>query len=79
MDARAKELMLLLIYLTGWQEDSRRIPGEKVFRSWKGYDFVILNEMDNENLVRQYPKTVTLTKEGISRAEYLKQKYLKTE
>jgi hypothetical protein len=38
-----QELTLLLIYLTGWEEDKRNSPGEKVFRAWKGYKFEILD------------------------------------
>jgi len=38
MDKTIKELTLLLIYLTSWQEDAGLT---KVQRSWKGYSFEI--------------------------------------
>jgi len=76
MDTRVKDLNLLLIYLTGWEEDSTRQPGKKVFRAWKGYLFDILNELERENLIRQFPKSLILTEEGKKKAEGLKQKFL---
>ena len=39
MEERIKELTLILLYLTSWEE--KNIPGE-MRRSWKGYDFDIL-------------------------------------
>lgn len=41
------ELTLLLIYLTGWEEDRRNAPGEKEFRAWKGYKFEILDKLQS--------------------------------
>ena len=75
IDPERMELNLILIYLNGWQEDSRREPGGKVLRGWKGYPFDILNELEKQNLIRQYDHSVVVTKEGISRAEGLMQKY----
>jgi len=76
MDTRVKDLNLLLIYLSGWEEDSTRKPGSKIFRAWKGYLFDILNELERENLIRQFTKSLILTDEGKSKAEGLKQKFL---
>ena len=76
MDPRVKELTLLLIYLTSWEEDSRKKLSAKVARSWKGYNFDIINELDEENLIRQFPKSLILTKEGRLKGESLKRKYL---
>ncbi len=78
MDLKTKELNLLIMYLNGWEEDSRKEPGGKVFRAWKNYPFDILNELEKENLIRQYPKSVIITNEGKSKAEGLKHQYLKT-
>ena len=63
MDSKVKDLNLLLLYLTGWEEESRKEPGEKVLRSWKGYLFEILNELERENMILQYnnTKSVILT------------------
>lgn len=78
MEAKVKELHLLLMYLTGWEEDSRNSPGEKVFRAWKGYLFEVLNELEEENLVKQFKnaKSLILTDAGKQTAEKLKRQYL---
>jgi hypothetical protein len=79
MDEKTKqELTLLLIYLTGWEEDKRNSPGEKIFRAWKGYKFEILNEIQNQRLIYQIPggKSLVLTDEGKQKAEELRRKYL---
>jgi hypothetical protein len=78
MEAKVKELHLLLMYLTGWEEDSRNNPGEKVFRAWKGYLFEVLNELEEENLVKQFgnAKSLILTDAGKQTAEKLKRQYL---
>jgi hypothetical protein len=80
MDERIKELHLLLMYLTGWEEDKRNSAGEKIFRAWKGYKFEILNELEEQKLIRQFRHTnsrsLLLTEEGKRKAEGLKQRYL---
>ena len=38
--------------ITGWEEDSTRKPGEKLFRSWS-YLFEILNELESRKLIHQ--------------------------
>jgi len=79
MDEKTKlELTLLLIYLTGWEEDKRNSPGEKVFRAWKGYKFEILTEIQKQKLIYQIPggKSLILTDEGKQKAEELRRKYL---
>jgi len=76
MDERLKEIHLLLIYLSGWYEDSTKVPGKKVFRAWKGYLFDILNELERDSLIRQYRKSLILTEEGLKKAKGLKEKYL---
>lgn len=78
MDEKIKDLNLLLLFLSGWEEDSRNNPGEKIFRAWNGYLFEVLNQLQDENLIQQFRngKSVILTKQGIERAEELKKKYL---
>jgi hypothetical protein len=79
MDEKIKqELTLLLIYLTGWEEEKRNSPGEKVFRAWKGYRFEVLTEIQNQRLIYQIPggKSLILTNEGRQKAEELRRKYL---
>jgi predicted transcriptional regulator len=78
MEEKIKELNLLLILLTGWEEDSRKTPGEKVFRAWKGYLFKTLNTLADEKLIIQSKdtKSVILTDTGKQLAEKLKTQYL---
>jgi len=78
MDKTIVELCLLLMYLTGWEEDSRKNPGEKIFRSWKGFLFNILNQLEEEKMIRQIKagKSVVITEMGQRRAQQLKEKLL---
>lgn len=78
MDEKIKDLNLLLLYLCGWQEDSRQSPGEKIFRSWKGFPFSILNQLEEEKMIRQIKngKSVIITDLGQRRAQQLKEKLL---
>ena len=78
MDEKIKELNLLLLYLSGWEEDSRKNPGEKIYRAWNGYLFEVLNRLEEEYVIRQFKnaKSVSLIPQGITRAEELKKEYL---
>jgi hypothetical protein len=78
MEEKIKELNLLLMLLTGWEEDSRKNPGEKVFRSWKGYLFTTLNSLADDKLIIQSKdtKSVILTDAGKQLAEKLKTQYI---
>lgn len=75
MEERIKELTLLLLYLTSWEE--KNIPGE-MRRSWKGYDFDIINQLSEQDFLRggNRSKSVYLTEEGIKEAKKLVQKYI---
>jgi len=75
MDKTIKELTLLLIYLTSWQEDAGLI---KVQRSWKGYPFEVLDELNEEGYIngRKHAKSVYLTEEGLSKVKELTKKYI---
>jgi hypothetical protein len=77
-DQIKEDLHLLLIYLTGWEEDKKNSPGQKVFRAWNGYRFEVLQKLEQQRLIRQFPgaKSLFLTVEGKQKAEQLKQKYL---
>ncbi len=80
-----KELTLMLMYLTSWEESL--VPGlrgkpdragiyPKARVCWKGYDFDILNELTDEGLVnaRGRSKSASSTDEGETKAlELLKQ------
>jgi hypothetical protein len=78
MEEKIKDLNLLLMFLTGWEEDSRKNPGEKIFRAWKGYLFETLNKLADEKLIIQFAntKSVMLTDAGKQKAEELKKRYL---
>ncbi len=75
MEQIIKELTLLLIYLTSWQEEEFSI---KIHRSWKGYPFEILNELQEENYISgsKRAKSVFMTREGIAKAKELMTKYV---
>lgn len=73
---KIKELTLLLLYLTSWEEDCELY---KLRRSWKGYDFEILDELKEQGLISgsHKSKSVYFTDEGIKKAEELMCSYLK--
>ncbi|GAE37698.1 DUF6429 family protein [Halalkalibacter akibai] len=76
MNENIKDLTLLLLYLTSWNE--KDIP-ETMKRSWKGYPFETLDELTEQDLIRgsNRSKSVYLTEEGIKEAQKLVEKYLK--
>ena len=78
MEEKIKNLSLLLMFLTGWEEDSRNNPGEKAFCTWKGYSFKALNQLADEKLIIQFKdkKLAILTESGKQLAEKLKTQYL---
>lgn len=75
MEKMIQELCLLLMFLTGWEEESRQKPGEKIFRAWKGYLFETLNKLADEKLIVQFAnhKSLILTEAGKQRARQLKE------
>ena len=78
MEEKIKELTLLLLYLTSWKE--KDIFGDDCMRAWKGYDFDVLNHLDDEDFIRQGDrpsrrKSVYLTETGIDYAKELLEKY----
>ncbi|MFA7412433.1 MAG: DUF6429 family protein [Tissierellaceae bacterium] len=71
-----KELTIVLMYLSRFNEDSRFSSSMNM--SWKGYDFRIINELDDEDYIRQgsyRSKSVAITDEGIKLARDLLNKY----
>jgi hypothetical protein len=69
-----KQLTLILLYLSAWEENAL---GEKALRSWKGYNFDILNELSDEKLIMdgRRSKSVWFTEEGERVAKDLLEKY----
>lgn len=74
MEEQIKELTLLLLYLNSWIEKE---PYGEFHRAWKGYDFDILNLLEDENLIggSHTAKSTYLTKEGVEKAKKLMKKY----
>ena len=81
-----KDLTLMLMYLTSWEErlvpDLHEKPDRLGFhlqirRTWKGYDFGILNELTDEGLVnaRNRSKSASFTDEGVAKALELLKRY----
>lgn len=74
-----KELTLVLMYLSRFSQDGNSSSAEDFF-AWKGYDFGVLNELDDADYIRQgsHPsksKSVYLTDSGIEKAKMLLEKY----
>lgn len=78
VDEKVVDLNLLLIYLSGWEEESRRNPGEKIYRAWNGYLFDVLNTLEEGEMIEQIRnmKSVILTPKGLERARELKGRFM---
>ena len=81
-----QDLTLMLMYLTSWEENLVPELHEKpdrlgfrpqIRRTWKGYDFGILNELTDEGLVnaRNRSKSASFTDEGAAKALELLMQY----
>lgn len=74
-----KELTIILMYLTRFSEYDKFLDEEN-FYAWKGYNFDVLNELDEEKYINQgaHPsltKKVFLTEDGQKYARELLTKY----
>ena len=74
-----KELTMMLIYLSRFCE-REKFAEAKNFYAWKGYDFDILNKLDDADYIRQgsHPsrsKSVYITESGMAQAKELLSKY----
>lgn len=74
-----KELTMALIYLSRFTNGERFFEAED-FSAWKGYDFDILNELDDADYIRQgsrpsRTKSVYITDTGKAWAKELLEKY----
>ena len=71
-----KELTMVLMYLSRFNEDSRF--ASDLDMAWKGYNFDIINGLDEEDYIRQgsyHSKSIAITEEGIKLAQELLNKY----
>lgn len=74
-----EELTLMLMYLSRFIEKDKFLNEEYNY-AWKGYDFDIINKLDDEDYIRQgkHPsrsKSVYITEEGLKKAKELLLKY----
>jgi hypothetical protein len=79
MEQNILDLAMLLVYLTGWEEDVRNSKkGEKRFTAWVFYKYEILDELENQGLIRCTPggKSLTVTEKGKQASLELKKKLL---
>lgn len=76
MEEQIKELTLLLLYLTSWKEKDPF--GDEYMRAWKGYDFDVLNELQDEHFIggsTYKAKSTYLTESGVAKDKELMEKY----
>jgi hypothetical protein len=68
----AHDLSLILMYLSSWTERQGEAP-----RFWKGFQFEILNLLDEEGLIHdsRRAKSAYLTEAGVQRARELLMRY----
>ena len=75
MEKNIKDLVMLLLYLTCWEEEAVTESG-KIIRSWKGYTQDVLNALEEDGFIYQSRRaqSVCLTDFGIKRGKQLKKK-----
>ncbi len=72
-----EELSMILIYLSHFTERDRLADPDNKY-AWKGYDFDILNQLDEKDYIRQgsqRSKSMYITKDGEAKAKDLMEKY----
>jgi uridine phosphorylase len=70
-----EELTLLLLYLTSWRE--KVVPDFYIQRAWKGYDFGILDQLEEKGYITssKKAKSVHITDEGIEQAKVILRRF----
>jgi hypothetical protein len=70
-----ERLTLLVIYLSSWEEELAL--DLTVRRAWKGYIFEVLDDLEKKGYINQTrrAKSLTLTEEGVRRAQELEARY----
>jgi len=71
-----EDMVLLLLFLFSWRE--KVAPDFFVARSWKGYDFSVLDSLTKKGYISgsRQAKSVIITDEGVERASKLREKML---
>ncbi|NLP18703.1 MAG: transposase [Firmicutes bacterium] len=71
-----RELTMILMYLSRFNDRNRF--GPEMDRTWKGYDFEVIDELDKEGNIMQgshRSKSVYITDKGMELARALMNKY----
>jgi len=65
-----KNLTLALMYLTSWDE---KIFDSSVKQTWKGYDFDVLDELEDEELIYRTKgkQPFIILDKGVEKAKYI--------
>lgn len=69
-----QELTIMLMYLSRFNERS----DVSINKAWKGYEFDIMNELDDKGYIRQgsyRSKSLVITEEGMKLAQNLLEEY----
>ncbi|KAA8816977.1 hypothetical protein CSQ85_11115 [Bifidobacterium rousetti] len=76
-DGMIKDLTLMLLWLTSWDENSKTEGAKPLLRSWVSYSWGAVDALRDEQLVegRKGNKSVYLTERGIDLAEALVDRY----
>ena len=72
-----EELTMMLVYLSHFTEQDRFANKDDKY-AWKGYNFDVLNKLDEKDYIRQgshRAKSMYITKEGEVKAKELLEKY----
>jgi hypothetical protein len=73
-----REMTLILMYLTRFQEEGRAWPGyPKQDLAWKGYDFNVINDLEAEKLIGRPPSVQACgsDRQGLERSRALLERY----
>jgi hypothetical protein len=84
MEEKLSELTMLLIYLNSREETKtqtrtgKKTKEVKILKSWVHYKYEILEELQNQGLIRRTPgaRSLTVSEKGKQAAEELKKKLL---
>ncbi|MDR0910953.1 MAG: DUF6429 family protein [Spirochaetaceae bacterium] len=72
-----KDLVLILLYLTSWEEKGDKSGTEKYHRSWKTYNWDAIDALAEEDYIygSYKAKSVMISEEGCKKAEELLKAY----